>query len=41
MASMRIQGVVAMAWFAIENGRIKRHWGARDAASLAAQARGS
>lgn len=29
--------LVAMEWFEIENGRIKRRWGARDAASQARQ----
>ena len=29
--------VVAMEWFTIENGRIQRRWGARDAASQARQ----
>lgn len=29
--------LVAMEWFEIENGKIKRRWGARDAASQARQ----
>ena len=29
--------IVAMEWFEIENGRIKRRWGARDSASQARQ----
>jgi steroid delta-isomerase-like uncharacterized protein len=29
--------LVAMEWFEIENGRIKRRWGARDSAALAQQ----
>jgi predicted ester cyclase len=29
--------LVAMEWFEIENGRIKRRWGARDGASQARQ----
>ncbi len=29
--------LIAMEWFEIENGRIKRRWGARDAASQARQ----
>ena len=29
--------LVAMEWFQIESGKIKRRWGARDAASLARQ----
>ncbi len=29
--------LVAMEWFEIENGRIRRRWGARDAASQARQ----
>lgn len=29
--------LVAMEWFEIDNGRIKRRWGARDAASQARQ----
>jgi predicted ester cyclase len=29
--------LVAMEWFEIENGRIKRRWGARDAAAQARQ----
>lgn len=33
----RSYSLVAMEWFEIEAGKIKRRWGARDAASLARQ----
>ena len=33
----RSYSLVAMEWFEIEGGKIKRRWGARDAASLARQ----
>jgi predicted ester cyclase len=33
----RSYALVAMEWFEVENGKIKRRWGARDSASQARQ----